>query len=165
MKTLLALALAFSLTSLVGCASPAEETSDEPEISTTSEALTTCSPTISAAAVTRQIVSVGEPVTLTVELITISPKPYRMQSSSMTFPAGFTQQSLATTVCADMGSSWKCRHEGHLLATGATSGTGAYSITFASLADANSGCSNGAAQRVNFSLTTESFGYYTVSGF
>lgn len=168
MKTLTtALALAL-VTSLVGCAAPSSEENEngsDVETRATSEALTTCTPSISAAAITKQIVSVEEPVTLTVELVTISPKPYSMQVSTMTFPSGFMLQSLMTTSCSDTGSgSWKCRHEGHLLAAGAHSGTGAYSMTFASKADANSGCSNGASQRVDFSLQTESFDYYVVDG-
>lgn len=163
LSTLLALSL---VVATAACAAPSEETGTESEeTGTTSEALTACSPGITAAAITKQIVSVEEPITLTVELVTISKKPFSYQAQSLTFPAGFVQNSLGTTSCTDTGTgSWRCRHEAQLLAVGAMSGTGAYSMTLAAKADAGSGCTGGATQRIDFSLQTEWFGYYDVDG-
>lgn len=160
-KTLFALALLAT----AACAAPTEDQGDDASEKTgeTSQALT-CAPSIRAAAITKQITSVDEPTTLTVELVTISPKPYSLKASSMTYPAGLMLSSLKTTSCADMGTDWKCRHEGVLLAVGATSGTGQYSMSFTGVADAGSGCGNGGSQKVDFSLTTESWVEYTVDG-
>jgi hypothetical protein len=64
------------------------------------------------------------------------------------------------TACSDSGTRWKCRHQGVIENTWATSGTGAYSMALTPVADSGSGCGNGASQRIDFWLTTESFAAY-----
>lgn len=141
-----------------GCAAPNEGPNEEDEgaIATTQEALT-CQPTMTAAAITQQIVSVSQPTNLTVELVTISSKPYQLKASSLSYPTGFYVKSLATTSCADGGTYFKCRHLAVLQTTTACTGTGSYTLWLNYVADQSSGCTSGAYQRVDFSLTTENF--------
>lgn len=158
--------------SSAACAAPVDGEQDATEqgdadgeaTARTTQAITACAPSITAAAITKQIVSIDQPTTVTVELVTVSPKPYRMNATWMTFPSGFNLRSIATTSCSDMGSSWKCRHTAVTQRTTAMSGTGAYTMWFSSQADAGSGCSSGATQRVDFSLTTEWFGETSIDG-
>jgi hypothetical protein len=168
MNTKLALLplLALAILPTAACVTQDDIGEGEPvEVSQVESDVTSCTPVITAAAITKQIVSISVPVDLTVELVTITAKPFKLSETSLAHPAGFVQKSLGTTSCVDLGTGWKCRHSATLTATYATSGTGAYSMGFVGIADANSGCWSGATTKVDFSLTTESFGYTTVNGY
>lgn len=128
----------------------------------TEQAVGSCTYRLAAAAITKQIVSIDEPTQILYELVTMTDKPYRMQLTSTTFPAGFDFVSQQTTSCIDYGTQWKCRHQATIENTTATSGTGAYSMSFTPVADAGSGCYNAPSQRIDFWLTTESFQPYSL---
>jgi len=153
--------------SLVACVSDDlfgdEENAEVLDVASTEQAIGSCTYTLTGAAITKQITSISEPTQLLLELVTVTNKPYRNQLTNMTFPAGLKLVSLATTSCSDTGTGWKCRHQGTVEQTTATSGTGAYSMYFTPLADAGSGCGNGSTQKIDMSITTENWGYYEVA--
>jgi hypothetical protein len=165
-QTGLCLALIANITA---CVDPDASFGEEAEVlseetlGATEQAIGTCAYAMAGAAITKQIVSIGQPTQILVELVTVTDKPYKMNVTSMTFPAGFNSVSLATTTCSDSGTRWKCRHQGVIENTWATSGTGAYSMALTPVADSGSGCGNGASQRIDFWLTTESFAAYEIT--
>jgi len=156
------LVIAAASASAAACAAPTDGDNTTPSgteapIGTTDDALTVCSPTLVGAAITKQIVSVAQPTSLTVELVTITPQPYRLQASSLSYPSGLALSSIATTSCSVSGSNYKCRHQAVLQAITACTGTGSYSMFFNYVADQGSLCPSGRPERVDFRLTTENF--------
>src|SRR5262249_41026833 len=139
-----------------GMAAP-EDT--EAELGTRQQAVT-CAPSLSAAAITQQIVSVTEPTQLTIELVTLTPEPYELTAASLSFPPGFVQRSLQTTSCSDSTGVYRCGHQAVIEATTACTGTGNYVLSLRYVAMPGSGCApTGQTQQIPFSLTTENFCY------
>ena len=109
-------------------------------------------------AITRQIVSVTEPVTLTIEIVTITAQPYEPEVTSLEFPEGFDEVSLNTTSCSIDGANFRCRHEAVLQATTACEGDGDYTMTVEfNCADGISCPVCGTTADIDFSLDTEFF--------
>jgi len=100
-------------------------------------------------------ISVEDPKTLLIEIVTITNIPYKLKVTNLEFPTGFELKSLVTTSCSVVGTTqYKCRHSSLMQENGATSGTGKYAMIFSGEADVGSGCQNGAVKRVDFSLQT-----------
>lgn len=142
-----------------GCIGAAPEAADTAD--TTVDAITavSCSQSLTAAAVTRQVVSVDEPTRLTVELVTLTPAPYMLRASSLTFPPGFALVGLASKPCTLFNGTYRCAHEATLEATTACTGTGSYTMWLDYRTTVTGGCWGRPTQtqRVDFSLTTENF--------
>lgn len=127
---------------------------------TATDAITAaCTPTLTASAITRQVVSVEEPTRLTVELVTLTAAPFMLRASSLTFPPGFELVGLASKPCTLFNGTYRCAHEATLEATTACNGTGAYTMWLDYRTTVTGGCWGRTTQpqRVDFSLTTENF--------
>jgi hypothetical protein len=111
------------------------------------------------AAITKQIVSITEPTTLTIELTTQTDLPFKPTVTDLTFPEGFDLQSLQTTSCNEGSDTYVCKHQAILEATTACEGTGDYEMTLTyNCSPTVSNCpACNASTTIPFHLTTEVF--------
>lgn len=80
------------------------------------------------AAITKQIVSIEEPPTLTIELVTLTAMPFQLDAVGLTFPAGFDLLSL-DSACTAIADNFRCAHTAVLEAAGACQGDGDYELS------------------------------------
>jgi hypothetical protein len=165
-----AAALCFSLASLAatGCIDqdPDLAGGEELELSQVDQAVTSCSPTITAAAITRQISGIYDPV-VDITIVTISPAPTTWQLANVTGgPATVRTSNYSTSCTLRADNTYRCAHSFRLSPGAACYASGNYTLTVRSLAEAGS-CGtgyNGTVQNIPFSIQTENMCSYDFDG-
>lgn len=166
-----AAALCFSLASLAatGCIDqdPDLAGGEDLELSQIDQEVTSCSPTITAAAITRQISGIDDPV-VDITIVTISPSPTKWQIANVTGGPSTARTSNFTTSCTlRADNSYRCAHSFRVSPGASCYASGNYTLTLRSLADAGS-CGtayNGTVQTIPFSIQTENMCSHDFDGF
>lgn len=129
---------------------------EELELSESAQEVTTCSPSIAGAAITKQISRIDEPV-VDIQIVTISAAPFRWQGVGFTggpAGAGLSLQGSSCSLRSD--GMYRCAHNMSVAAGNNCYATGSYILTVLSVADGGScGYSLPRFQPIPFSITTE----------